>query len=396
MDAKSVYLTVTMIILANGGMLSAINRDFPVSLRPAAMNWMWATLVVAAGCVTFAVGGWLPRTLSVLVANSCLFAGLCLYYRAIRTFQNLGGNLFPWLVFGLGMAVFLYFLAIVPDTLARIVVVSVVWIWLMAASIRLLADKRHRDGSRSRIMLISLYCAALVLTALRALFYIATEAGAQLDIADNSNWMNTITPVFLAILPIIGTTAFILMCTDQVRRRWERVASKDYLTGLPNRRTLNDVGTERFERVRHLPVPHVVAVLDIDDFKRINDNHGHEVGDQVLKHLAACLQASMQADDFVARSGGEEFVIIFGERNSELPLIATEAIRRTIAESPFVVGENALPVTVSIGVAQKRATSSSFESLLRKADRALYQAKSNGKNRVEIAAQSSEAKPESG
>ncbi|NKX17139.1 GGDEF domain-containing protein [Ochrobactrum pseudogrignonense] len=202
-------------------------------------------------------------------------------------------------------------------------------------------------------MLISLYCAALVLTALRALFYIATEAGAQLDIADNSNWMNTITPVFLAILPIIGTTAFILMCTDQVRRRWERVASKDYLTGLPNRRTLNDVGTERFERVRHLPVPHVVAVLDIDDFKRINDNHGHEVGDQVLKHVAACLQASMQADDFVARSGGEEFVIIFGERNSELPLIATEAIRRTIAESPFVVGENALPVTVSIGVAQK-------------------------------------------
>ncbi|MCM0753125.1 hypothetical protein DEA98_24795 [Brucella pseudogrignonensis] len=74
-DAKSVYLTVTMIILANGGMLSAINRDFPVSLRPAAMNWMWATLVVAAGCVTFAVGGWLPRTLSVLVANSCLLQG---------------------------------------------------------------------------------------------------------------------------------------------------------------------------------------------------------------------------------------------------------------------------------------------------------------------------------
>ncbi|NKX17140.1 hypothetical protein HGG75_24090 [Ochrobactrum pseudogrignonense] len=75
MDAKSVYLTVTMIILANGAMLSAINRDFPVSLRPAAMNWVWATLVVAAGCVTFAVGGWLPRTLSVLVANSCLLQG---------------------------------------------------------------------------------------------------------------------------------------------------------------------------------------------------------------------------------------------------------------------------------------------------------------------------------
>ncbi|MGW6780306.1 GGDEF domain-containing protein [Brucella pseudogrignonensis] len=183
------------------------------------------------------------------------------------------------------------------------------------------------------------------------------------------------------------------MCTDQVRRRWERVASKDYLTGLPNRRTLNDVGTERFERVRHLQVCHALAVLDIDDFKQINDSHGHEVGDQVLKHVATCLQASMQADDFVARSGGEEFVIIFGERNSEFPLIATEAIRRTIAESSFVAGEDAVQVTVSIGVAQKKATSSSFESLLRKADRALYQAKSNGKNRVEMAAQPSEAKP---
>jgi diguanylate cyclase (GGDEF)-like protein len=384
-DAKSVFLTVTLIILANGGMLSAINRDFPVSLRPAATSWMWATLLVAFGCATFAADKIVPRSITVMLANACLFAGLCLYYRAVRQFHNLKPNLFPWILFFVGMLFFTYFVIVVPNTLARIVVVSIVWIWLMAVSIRLLASRRYRDGSRSRVMLLSLYVAALICTAARAFFYIGMNPGAGLNIADNTNWMNTITPVFLAVLPIIGTTAFILMCTDQIRRRWERAASKDYLTGLPNRRTLNEVGTDRFEATSGREVQHAVAVLDIDDFKLINDSHGHDVGDQVLRHVATRLQASMEQGDFVARSGGEEFVIIFGEANSQLAITATEAIRKNIEKDTFHVDDVAVKVTVSIGVAKQKATMLTFDNILRMADLALYEAKSKGKNRVEIA-----------
>ncbi|OYR07820.1 GGDEF domain-containing protein [Brucella grignonensis] len=385
MDAKSVFLTVTLIILVNGGMLSAINRDFPVALRPAAMSWMWATLFVALGCATFAAGKAVPPNVTVTVANACLFAGVCLYYTAIRQFHNLKETLFPWVLFILAMMPFTYFVVFAPNTLARIVIVSIVWIWLMAASIRILASRRYRDGSRSRVMLLALYIAALSATAARALFYLGVNPGATLDIASNSNWMNSVTPLFLAILPIIGTTTFILMCTDQIRRRWERAASNDYLTGLPNRRTLNEVGSERFEATGEREAHHAVAVLDIDNFKLINDSHGHDIGDKVLKHVAFQLQDSMEQGDFVARSGGEEFVIIFGEANSELATTATEAIRKKIERDVFVIGDVKIKVTVSIGVAKQKNTLSTFDSILRQADMALYEAKSQGKNCVETA-----------
>nr|WP_247880292.1 GGDEF domain-containing protein [Brucella pituitosa] len=175
------------------------------------------------------------------------------------------------------------------------------------------------------------------------------------------------------------------MCTDQVRRRWERAASNDYLTGLPNRRTLNEVGSERFKTTSDRETHHAVAVLDIDNFKLINDSHGHDVGDKVLKHVAFQLQDSMEQGDFVARSGGEEFVIIFGEANSELATTATEAIRKKIERDVFAIGDVKIKVTVSIGVAKQKNTSSTFDSILRKADMALYEAKSQGKNCVEIA-----------
>lgn len=384
-DAKSVFLTVTLIILANGGMLSAINRDFPISLRPAATSWMWATLLVALGCATFAAEKWMPRSISVTLANACLFGGLCLYYKAVRQFHNLRPDPFSWIVTLLGMAFFSYFIFVVPNTLARIIVVSIVWIFLMVASIRILSNRSYRDGARSRLMLLWLYVAALLCTAARALFYVGMTPDAGLNIADNTNWMNTITPVFLAVLPIIGTTAFILMCTDQIRRRWERAASKDYLTGLPNRRTLNEVGLERFQASRGGDVEHAVAVLDIDDFKLINDNHGHQTGDLVLRHVATRLQASMEKGDFVARSGGEEFVIIFGHANSQIAITASETIRRNIETDVFYLDGGAVNVTVSIGVATAKTTTQTFESILRRADMALYKAKSNGKNRVEIA-----------
>ncbi len=190
--------------------------------------------------------------------------------------------------------------------------------------------------------------------------------------------MNSVTPLFLAILPIIGTTTFILMCTDQIRRRWERAASNDYLTGLPNRRTLNEVGSERFEATGEREAHHAVAVLDIDNFKLINDSHGHDIGDKVLKHVAFQLQDSMEQGDFVARSGGEEFVIIFGKPTANWPQRLPKRSGK-IERDVFVIGDVKIKVTVSIGVAKQKNTLSTFDSILRQADMALYEAKSQGK-----------------
>ncbi|NKC04750.1 hypothetical protein HED55_20700 [Ochrobactrum haematophilum] len=89
MDAKSVYITVMLIILANGGVLSAILSDFPAALRPAARIWQWATLLVALGCGIFAAEVYLPKDLTVIVANVVLVLALSMYHVAIRRFHGL-------------------------------------------------------------------------------------------------------------------------------------------------------------------------------------------------------------------------------------------------------------------------------------------------------------------
>lgn len=385
MDSKSVFITVMLVILANGAVLSAIHHDFPKTLRPAAKNWRWATLLVALGCTIFALDGVIPHALTVILANGCLFAGLTIYYLAIRQFHNLPISLGAWLPTIVGMSAFIYYAVIVPNTNMRILVISVIWVWLMSATIKVLLDKDHRDGSRSRMMLAFMYFAALMTTVARAVFYFYLQLGSGLNITDNTHWLNAATPVFLAVLPVIGTTSFILMCTDLIRRRWEHAASRDYLTDLPNRRTLTDFGMEKISEANQQQAACAVAVLDIDRFKLINDTHGHEVGDQVLKHVASRLQATMRHDDFVARSGGEEFVIIFGETSSQNAVAATEHIRAAIENAPFVTNAIAIQVTVSIGLIAKLPRASTFEEVLHRADKALYFAKASGRNCIEVA-----------
>ncbi|MBK3745025.1 GGDEF domain-containing protein [Paraburkholderia aspalathi] len=385
MDSKSVFITVMLVILANGAVLSAIHHDFPKTLRPAAKNWRWATLLVALGCTIFALDSVIPHALTVILANGCLFAGLTIYYLAIRQFHNLPISLGPWLPSIVGMTAFIYYAVIVPNTNMRILVISVIWVWLMSATIKVLLDKDHRDGSRSRMMLAFMYFAALMTTVARAAFYFYLQLGSGLNITDNTHWLNAATPVFLAVLPVIGTTAFILMCTDLVRRRWEHAASRDYLTDLPNRRTLTDIGLERMTEADQQQTACAVAILDIDEFKLINDTYGHGVGDRVLRHVASCLQSSILDDDFVARSGGEEFVVIFGKTSSMNAEASAERLREAIEATPYLSKSHLISVTVSIGLIPQLPKASTFDEVLSTADKALYFAKANGRNRIEVA-----------
>src|SRR5690606_27404656 len=99
------------------------------------------------------------------------------------------------------------------------------------------------------------------------------------SIADNSHWLNAVSPVCLSILPVIGTTAFLFMCSDQMKRRWQDAASKDSLTELPNRRALMAYGSATVEGKGAAAESVAVAIMDIDAFKSINDSFGHDVGD---------------------------------------------------------------------------------------------------------------------
>jgi two-component system cell cycle response regulator len=122
-------------------------------------------------------------------------------------------------------------------------------------------------------------------------------------------------------------------------------------------------------------------MLDADHFKRVNDSHGHQVGDEVLRNLAGRCTKTLRSHDVLGRYGGEEFVIVFPETNLDEATVVAERLRSAIAERPVAAGELSLPVTVSIGLATS-ARGQTPESLLARADAALYEAKRGGRNLV--------------
>ena len=159
------------------------------------------------------------------------------------------------------------------------------------------------------------------------------------------------------------------------------LAVTDDLTGLHNRRFFDDHLEIEFALALRHKFPLSILLFDIDDFKAINDNFGHEEGDNILRQVAKALGRGARTSDIVARYGGEEFAVVLSNTTAESALALAERIR-SMVQSAF---SRQLPVTVSVGVSSISSFTPDFTSLVRAADDALYQAKATGKNRVVIA-----------
>ena len=170
---------------------------------------------------------------------------------------------------------------------------------------------------------------------------------------------------------------------DNYRRSLE-MALTDYLTGLYNNRYLCAHLDEVIGRVNDDGIGAALLLFDIDHFKRVNDTHGHPAGDDVLRQIAARTLDSVRSVDLVARMGGEEFAVVMPETGLTIAAAVAERLRLAVANEPFILpdSDERLAVTVSIGVTTAVAGDDDRERLLKRADAALYEAKSTGRNRV--------------
>ncbi|MBI3435580.1 MAG: PleD family two-component system response regulator [Proteobacteria bacterium] len=175
--------------------------------------------------------------------------------------------------------------------------------------------------------------------------------------------------------------------TDRLRDNMQmsiEMAITDALTGLHNRRYMETHLATLVEQAAGRGKPLTVLVLDIDYFKAINDSHGHDVGDDVLREFATRVRKSIRGIDLACRYGGEEFVIVMPETDMAVAAIVAERLRRRIATEPFLIekGARAIDVTISVGLASLAAPGDGATSILKRADQALYRAKRDGRNRV--------------
>ena len=168
----------------------------------------------------------------------------------------------------------------------------------------------------------------------------------------------------------------------QLAMELERAASTDALTKLANRARILDIAEEEVQRSDRFCRPVSVLMMDIDRFKSINDRHGHAVGDMVLKAVAETCVESVRGFDRVGRTGGEEFLIVLSETDKQVCLAVAERVRQAIEEMEVASAKGRIPVTASIGAATHDTPRENFDSLLLRADKALYRAKAEGRNRV--------------
>ena len=176
-------------------------------------------------------------------------------------------------------------------------------------------------------------------------------------------------------------------------KKFEQQANTDPLTQMANRQKFGTELKSAFSRARKFKRPLSMIVMDGDRFKSVNDTHGHDTGDTVLVYLANTLQEVARKDDVVARFGGEEFVVILPETEADAAASLGESIRAAVESEPVEYEDKEIPVTVSVGVVTF-APDQPFENakaFFKAADAAVYRAKENGRNRVEIAATEAQA-----
>jgi diguanylate cyclase (GGDEF)-like protein len=184
--------------------------------------------------------------------------------------------------------------------------------------------------------------------------------------------------VLLGTMGVLGTLVNLRMQKPHV------LSANDGLTGLLNRRAFEDRWHGEVARVRRHGRPISIAAIDIDYFKQFNDTYGHAAGDTALRSVARVIQNRVRGGDFVARIGGEEFVVALPETNSAAALTVAEGLRRAVAENPISIPGSRTPasVTISIGVASWPEHGEEVTRLLERADDYLYEAKLAGRDQV--------------
>lgn len=225
------------------------------------------------------------------------------------------------------------------------------------------------------VALGGLICALRVVSAL-------VDPRSVVEVMAADSLLNLRTAVLAIALSMTLHAALVGLVVARLVSELQRLSRHDALTGLLNRRAMEQALNAQLKRSERTKQPFVVMMLDLDYFKRINDQHGHPVGDRALKHVAALLQSAMRASDSLGRFGGEEFVLLLPDTPIDQGESVAEKIRDVLDRSPLDIETTQIALSISIGVAQWRAEGEDISRVLSRADAALFQAKVQGRNRV--------------
>lgn len=341
--------------------------------------WAIGNLVVGLGMVLVLMQ--LDANIPFLPGAAFIGAGLSLYINGIQAFAGKpADHRIPLIVFSLLFVVDIYFLLINKDIRTTVILDALIFAGVYLACARL-------TFAQDEGLLGNLYWITSSLFLFLALLMVGRAFSAyRVDISvfeSFATWpVNAYTFMIGAVSQFFISSLFVLMLSYQLNRNLQSMVTVDGLTGILNRRGLEDASVKMQALCRRVHMSMSVLLLDIDHFKIVNDVHGHLVGDDVLRHFAHVASSVLRTGDVLGRYGGEEFAVFMPNTNEAEAAILAERLRATIEGSPFVEGKLNIPITASIGVADSVRAGFDFKGLVAAADSTLYKAKENGRNKV--------------
>ncbi len=375
--STAMQLSATLTLIVGLGLRFAAT-GYPRAIQHPIDLWIRGMLIQPPAFFMFAMGAHIPALFSTVLANALLLLAFAHQMHALRVFNARSDGRLAMLGFGSAATVGVVLLTYLwPSLQGRIAVMSlaIAVLALFGVCAIYLGDRRRSRAEH----LIAVFLLIGITIMVARIVLPPTSVNATLI---TYSPLQGIVFTYAALLPVVTTAAFTLMCGDRVNVDLARLAMIDPLTGVYNRRTMAELAARVVSSAQRNRQQLAVLALDVDHFKRINDEFGHDAGDQALCAIVDLVRSELRSDDVVSRLGGEEFVVVLPNTGEAQARDLAERIRNRVAGSGFMVAGWPAPLRVSIGVAALSASISAFEPLLHAADRALYTAKRAGRNRV--------------
>ncbi len=374
-DPRTVILIASIMSALMSLVLYYLKRGYPASIKGLG-EWSAALLLLFVAGLLFGGRGKLPNVLSISLANTLIWSGIYLTYIGSQRFFGVAPRMKPWIALILSATLVLgWFTYVEPDYRMRLVSSGLMMAFLFGVHGLLIL--KQGVNKFPKILAFIVLAGTTATHVMRVVTSFTSPFGAELFETAPQQQIYLTSHAFLILMMSIS---LVLMATERLRTELEHLATHDSLTNALTRRHMNEACQEELARCRRYGRNMALLMMDMDHFKAINDTYGHQAGDRVLVNFVAKVNALLRGPDQLGRFGGEEFLVLLPDTALEEAIVVAERIRANCAEPSTEPS-----CTVSIGITVNKTDTDTMDALLARADAAMYQAKTNGRNRVETA-----------